>query len=152
MKDIQCRIATRADLPDLIRMLADDSLGQTRERFESPLPAVYVSAFDAIERDPNNELIVATIETSPAAMLQLTYLPNLSRLGSWRAQIEGVRVAASVRGEGVGQQMLDWALARARDRGCRLAQLTTDRARPQALRFYEKLGFQSTHHGMKRDL
>ena len=117
-----------------------------------PLPASYLAAFAAIDADPNNELVVATREGRVVAVLQLTFIPYLTYQGAWRALIEGVRVASSERSGGVGTALFEWAIARARERGCVMLQLTTDKARPDALRFYEKLGFVASHHGMKLKL
>ncbi|MFT3800303.1 MAG: GNAT family N-acetyltransferase [Burkholderiaceae bacterium] len=150
---LSIRRALRSDLPAIVRMLADDALGAARERSVDPLPASYFSAFDAIERDPNNELVVAEREDGTViAVLQLTFTPYITHQGSWRATIEGVRVDSHYRGAGIGRQLFAWALARARERGCRLAQLTTDKQRPEARRFYESLGFVASHEGMKLDL
>ncbi|MGH7481446.1 MAG: GNAT family N-acetyltransferase [Longimicrobiales bacterium] len=146
------RAATDADLPELVRMLADDALGARRERYEDPLPPSYVSAFEAIEVDPNLELIVAEHEGRIAGMLQLMFIPNLSYQGGWRAMIEGVRVDSAVRGQRIGQALVEHAITRARERGCHLVQLTSDRSRTQARRFYERLGFRATHLGMKLHL
>lgn len=151
-REITFRSATRADLPDIVRLLAADPLGAQRESPEEPLAESYESAFAAIERDPNNELLVAVSAGEVGGVLQLTYLPSLTYRGSWRAQIEGVRVSAALRGRGVGRALLDAAIARARTRGCQLVQLTTDQRRPDAIRFYERLGFRATHAGMKLDL
>ena len=149
---MRIRPATREDVPAIVRMLADDPLGQTRERYEVPLPAEYWSAWEAIERDPNQLLIVAEVDGAAAGVLQLTFIPGLTRLGSWRALVEGVRIDGARRGAGLGEIMLRWAVDEAKRRGCRLIQLTTDKQRPDAYRFYERLGFVATHEGMKRDL
>lgn len=143
------RLATEADLPRLVEMLADDALGATRERYETPLPQSYRHAFEAIARDPNNELIVAESAGRVIGMLQLTYLPSLTYQGRWRAMVEGVRVARETRSGGIGRQLLEHALERARRRDCHLVQLTTDKARPEALKFYQALGFMASHEGMK---
>jgi ribosomal protein S18 acetylase RimI-like enzyme len=150
--DVRIRPATRDDVPSIVRMLADDPLGATRERYADPLPAEYWDAWDAIERDPNQLLIVADIDGAAAGMLQLTFIPGLTRLGTWRAQIDGVRIDSARRGAGLGETMITWACDEARRRGCRLVQLTTDKQRPDAHRFYERLGFVATHEGMKREL
>ena len=144
------RLATRDDLPSIVALLADDALGAARESNTSPLPPSYETAFSAIDADSNNELIV--VERSGdgvVAVLQLTFIPNITYRGSWRALIEGVRVARHARGIGVGEQLMLWAIARARARGCLLLQLTTDKERPDAIRFYERLGFSASHEGMK---
>ena len=149
---VRIRPATREDVPAIVRMLADDPLGATRERYEDPLPAEYWSAWEAIERDPNQALIVAEVDGEAAGVLQLTFIPGLTRLGSWRALVEGVRIDRARRGAGLGEIMFRWAIDEAKRRGCRLIQLTTDKQRPDAHRFYERLGFVASHEGMKRDL
>lgn len=146
------RSATRADLPAIVALLADDPLGATRERLEDPLPAPYEEAFAAIEANPNDELIVASLEGEVVGVLQLTFIPGLSRLGSWRAQVEGVRVSGAHRSAGLGRRLIEEAIRRARDRGCRLVQLTSDKSRVDALRFYERLGFVASHEGFKLQL
>jgi len=133
-------------------MLADDMLGAQREDPSSPLAASYYAAFDAIDGDGNNELIVGEFEGRAVAVLQLTYIPNISRRGSWRGLVEGVRVDASLRSSGVGRALIAWAIERARERGCSLVQLTSDKRRHDAIRFYESLGFVASHEGMKLDL
>ncbi|RPH59516.1 MAG: GNAT family N-acetyltransferase [Burkholderiales bacterium] len=146
------RRATRDDLPAIVALLADDPLGAQRERPGPPLAAAYAEAFDAIERDPDSELLVACRQGHVVGTMQLDFTPGLSRQGAWRATIESVRVAAAERSQGTGRAMIEWAIARARSRGCRLAQLTTDRTRADAKRFYERLGFVASHLGMKREL
>ncbi|QOC24206.1 GNAT family N-acetyltransferase [Wenzhouxiangella sp. AB-CW3] len=134
-------------------MLSDDPLGAQRERFETPLPSSYHAAFDAIVQDENNELVVAEGEEAAIlAVLQITFTPYITHQGGWRATIEGVRVIRDFRGSGVGRDLLSWAINRARERGCQLVQLTTDKQRPEALRFYESLGFVASHEGMKLKL
>ncbi|WP_141587003.1 GNAT family N-acetyltransferase [Actinomadura sp. WMMA1423] len=146
------REATVDDLPDIVRLLADDPLGSTRETPGEKIPEAYFTAFAAIEKDPNNTLVIADVAGSVAGTLQLTFIPGLTYTGSERAQIEGVRVAAEQRGTGIGQLMITWAIDQARDRGCRVVQLTTDRQRPDAIRFYQKIGFRPSHMGMKYHL
>lgn len=147
------RRAVAADLPAIVRMLADDALGAQRERWENPLPSSYLQALEAITRDANNELVVAeAADGSAVAVLQPTFAPRLTHRGGWRATIEGVRVGSSLRGAGFGRQLLGWAIARARERCCHLVQLTTDRRRPRARRSCESLGFVASHEGMKLDL
>ena len=146
------REATRADLPEIVRLLADDPLGATRESPGEAIPDAYWRAFDAIDKDPSNAIIVAEVEGRIAGTLQLTYIPGLTYTGGERAQIEAVRVAADQRGHGVGQAMITWAIDQARARGCRVVQLTTDRQRPDAIRFYQKIGFRPSHMGMKYHL
>lgn len=146
------RTAHRNDLPELVRMLADDPLGADREAISSPLTSAYADAFAAIEEDPNNELMVAVFGNCPVGMLQITFIPYLTYQGRWRALVEGVRVSSNARSHGVGGAMLQWAIELARARDCVMVQLTTDRTRDDALRFYERLGFVSSHHGMKLHL
>jgi GNAT superfamily N-acetyltransferase len=146
------REATRADLPAIVRLLADDPLGATRENPGEVIPDAYYRAFDAIAADPNNAVIVAEIDGRIAGTLQLTYIPGLTYTGRERAQIEGVRVASEYRGRGVGQLLIGWVIERARERGCRVVQLTTDRQRPDSIRFYQKIGFRPSHMGMKYPL
>lgn len=146
------RAATRADVPAIVSMLAEDELGAQRERFETPLPDTYYTAFEAIEADPNQELIVAELDGEVIGTLQLMYLPSLSYQGGTRAQVESVRVVKRLRGQGVGADMMKWAIERARQRGCHLMQLTSHKSRTDAHRFYEKLGFTASHIGMKINL
>lgn len=149
---VEFRNAVREDLECIVEMLADDVLGKERERFEQPLPNSYIQAFEAIEADPNNELIVACLDDEIVGVQQITFTPHIARQGSWRATIEGVRTAASVRGKGIGRQMITWAIERAKERGCRVVQLTSDKQREDALRFYGQLGFEATHEGLKLQL
>lgn len=143
------RRARRADLDALVAMLADDVLGARRERPGPPLPRAYEAAFAAIDADPNQELVVAERGGQAAGFLQITFVPSLSYQGGWRALIESVRVAGALRGQGIGRALLEHAIERARERGCHMVQLTSDRRRHDAVRFYESLGFESTHEGLK---
>lgn len=148
---IEFRPARRSDVPAIVRLLADDELGRQRESDASPLPENYFLAFDAIDQDANNELVVAESERV-VGVLQLTFIPSLTHRGSWRAQIEGVRVDRKVRSIGIGRKLVTWAIERARQRGCHVVQLTSDRKRPDALRFYKEMGFVPTHEGLKLHL
>lgn len=149
---VHFRAARPADLRAIVQMLADDPLGASRESLTDPLPSSYIEAFHAIVADPAHELVVAEIAGEPCAVLQITFIPYLTHQGSTRALIEGVRVAGSRRGSGLGRALLEWAISRAEERGCSLVQLTTDKSRPDALRFYEGIGFKATHEGMKLQL
>lgn len=149
---VQFRVATEQDLERIVEMLADDKLGATREQFVLPLPEVYREAFRAIDADPNNELVVACLGNEVVGVQQITFTPHLTRQGGWRATIEGVRTSSTVRGKGIGSALINWAIQRAQQRGCHLIQLTTDKTREDAIRFYERLGFQATHEGMKMKL
>ena len=152
MTNITFRQAQEDDLPVIISMLADDDLGSTREDASLPVNQKYRAAFEAIDKDQNQYLAVVEQANEIIGCLQLTFIPGLSRLGMWRGQIESVRIASGHRGSGLGQQMFEWAITECRKRGCELVQLTTDKARPDALKFYEKLGFKSSHEGMKLNL
>ncbi|MBK1783223.1 GNAT family N-acetyltransferase [Prauserella cavernicola] len=143
---VELRRAQRADLPGLVGLLADDPLGRARES-EDLEP--YERAFAAIDADPAHLLVVATRAGALAGTLQLSVLPGLPYAGALRAQIEGVFVAAADRGEGLGAGLLTWAIDEARERGCVLVQLTSDRSRTGAHRFYERLGFVASHEGFK---
>ena len=140
------REARATDLDAIVALLADDPLGATRERPGDP---AYARAFAAIAERPGDCVLVAEADGAVIACLQLTLLPGLSRCGETRAQIEGVRVASAWRGRGVGEALIRRALDRARAAGATLAQLTSDRSRADARRFYERLGFEATHLGMK---
>jgi ribosomal protein S18 acetylase RimI-like enzyme len=151
--EIHIRQARKEDLPAIVRMLADDPLGATREQYSDPLPQEYIRAFEAIDADPNQELIV--VENGDGLVigsLQLTFLPGISHRGAWRSQIEGVRVAAGFRSGGIGRRMILWAIERSRERGCLMVQLTSNKSRVDAIRFYQKLGFVVSHEGLKLDL
>jgi ribosomal protein S18 acetylase RimI-like enzyme len=151
-KGIDFRIATEQDLDGIVKMLADDELGSMRERYVQPLPESYKTAFQAITSDPNNELVVAYQGNELLGVQQITFTPYITHQGGWRATIEGVRTSSAVRGKGVGTELIRWAIHRAKQRGCHLVQLTTDKQRVDALRFYERLGFKATHEGLKMKL
>ncbi len=146
---IAFREASRSDIARLVALLADDELGATREDNSKPLNPRYLNAFDAIDKDPNNELIIVERADDLVGMMQLTFIPYLTHTGSWRCLIEGVRVARSHRGKGAGRRMIEWAIERARERRCGIVQLTSDKQRPEALRFYRSLGFNATHEDFK---
>jgi ribosomal protein S18 acetylase RimI-like enzyme len=143
------RRAGRGDVPSIVRMLADDPLGSGRERVEDPLPEPYFRAFEAVDRDPNIQLVVAEDgEGVVVGCLQLCILPGLSSQGASRGLIEDVRVAAHCRSRGIGAQLVQWAVAEARSRGCKLVELLTHNTRVDAQRFYKRLGFVPSHVGM----
>jgi len=152
MKNIIFREATIDDLPDIVRMLADDFLGAQRERYENPLPESYVRAFEEIDADANNRLMVAEIDGKVVGTLQLTFTPSLSYRGGKRATVESVRVDKALRGEGIGRQMMLRTIELAKSEGCISMQLTTNAERTDAHRFYEGLGFKASHVGMKLSL
>ena len=146
------RNATVKDLSEIVRMLADDVFGRERERYENPLPESYLKAFASIDADGNNELIVACLGEDIVGVQQITFTPYITHQGGWRATIEGVRTASSERGKGIGSKLILYAIERAKERGCHIIQLTTDKKREETLRFYERLGFKATHEGMKMKL
>ncbi len=147
--NLEFRQATREDLPEIVRMLADDFLGATRERYENPLPENYIKAFEEIEADKNNELIVAENAGEIVGTLQITFTPSLSFQGGKRATVESVRVDEKYRGCGIGKELMLWAIERAKAENCVALQLTTNAERTDAHRFYENLGFNGSHLGMK---
>lgn len=149
---VKFRKATAKDLNEIVQMLADDELGRTRERYENPLPESYLKAFESIDSDLNNELIVACLGEEIVGVQQITFTPYITHQGGWRATIEGVRTASTERGKGIGTQLILWAIERAKERGCHIIQLTTDKKREEALNFYERLGFKATHEGLKMKL
>ena len=148
--DVSFRRARRADVPDIVRLLADDDLGASREQRDGVVAESYWRAFEAIDADPGEMLIVAeTDDARVVGTLQLSFITYMTFEGGTRGQIEGVRVDSSFRGEGVGQRMLAYAIDRCRQRGCHLVQLTTNKVRTDAHRFYERLGFEASHQGLK---
>jgi ribosomal protein S18 acetylase RimI-like enzyme len=147
--DLNFRDARKSDLTLLVDMLADDELGAQREDSSKPLNQAYLLAFSSIESDPNNQLVVVEGDDKLVGMLQLTFIPYLSHRGSWRCLIESVRIQSQFRGMGLGTELFEWAIERARQKGCRVVQLTSDKKRPGAIRFYENFGFQASHEGFK---
>lgn len=144
------RKATRSDVSKIVEMIADDELGKTREDFKTPLPAEYLNAFANIDADFNQELIVVENENSEIiGTMQLSFIQYLTYMGGVRAQIEAVRIRKDKRGLGIGKAMFEWAIDRAKERNAHLLQLTTDKKRQKAIKFYEDLGFNSSHEGMK---
>jgi len=159
--EVTFRRAERRDLAAILDLLADDEIARARSAVglaANGTPAAgtrrdaVIAAFEAIDADPRNELVVADEGGEVVGTCQLTFIPGLSRGGTERMTIEAVRVRADRRGRGVGRRMMAYAIARGRDRGCGLAQLTTDKRRVDAHRFYEALGFVASHEGMKLPL
>ncbi len=152
MGSLTCRRAASNDLAALVALLADDPIGSGRESTGTPLDPCYAEAFAAIDRDPNQLLAVTDRDGQVIGVLQLSFIPGLTRRGMWRGQIEGVRVAAGERGGGIGRAMIEWAIEECRQRGCGMVQLTSDKRRAGAHGFYEALGFRATHEGYKLSL
>ncbi|MGW3110801.1 N-acetyltransferase family protein [Streptomyces sp. NPDC001091] len=150
MTDLDIRPATAEDIPAIVAMLADDPLGAQRESPDDLTP--YLPAFERLDADPNQHLVVAVRDGRVIGTLQLTLIPGLSRKGATRSLIEAVRVHADERGSGLGSELIQWAVDTSRRLGCHLVQLTSDKTRTDAHRFYERLGFTASHEGFKLSL
>jgi len=147
------RLATKEDLPAIIKMISKDKLGRLREDYQSPLPKVYYDAFERIAADSNQELtVLENADKEVIATFQLSFIPYLTFQGGIRCLVENVWVREDYTGQGIGQQMFAWIKARATEKGVHLIQLTSDKQRPEAIRFYEKLGFKASHEGLKLHL
>lgn len=149
VENLKFRLAGREDVPGIVGLLADDELGKKREDFQDPLPQSYWDAFAKIEEDPNQELTLVFHQSELLACFQLSFIQYLTYQGGMRAQIEAVRVNSKYRGKGIGKIAFEYAITRAKTKGAHVLQLTTDKKRPEALRFYESLGFVASHEGMK---
>jgi ribosomal protein S18 acetylase RimI-like enzyme len=152
MAEIIIREATIDDLPQIIKLMADDFLGSQREEYKIPLPKCYINAFENILKDKNNILLVVCDGKTVLGNLQITFTQYLSHKGSLRATIENVRVVKDKRNFGIGTQLMSYAIHLAKERNCLMIQLTTNKTRSDAQRFYKRLGFQNTHEGMKLNL
>ncbi|GAA3570172.1 GNAT family N-acetyltransferase [Streptomyces osmaniensis] len=150
MGDLEIRPAATDDIPAIVGMLADDPLGARRESLDDLTP--YLAAFERLTNDPNQHLVVAVREGRAIGTLQLTVIPGLSRRGATRSIIEAVRIHADERGSGLGTRLIEWAIDESRRQNCQLVQLTSDKSRTDAHRFYERLGFASSHAGFKLEL
>lgn len=146
------RRATEDDVPEIVALFTDDILGSRREAHGDSVAPSYYEAFEAINADKNNLMIVAEIDGVLVGTLQITYITNMSHQGAKRAMIEGVHVDSSRRNLGIGKYMMEWAITQAKEKGCRFVQLTSNKERPDAHRFYERLGFEASHEGFKLDL
>lgn len=146
------RLAKKEDLLAIIRMLADDSLGSSREKVGDEVPDKYIQAFERICADPNQELTIVEMNGEAVATFQLSFIPGLTYQGGIRAQVEAVRTHSNYRGQGIGTKVFAYIINRAKEKGCHMVQLTTDKQRPDAIRFYETLGFTASHEGMKLKL
>lgn len=150
MTDLLFRKATSDDISEIVAMLADDALGATRESMDDLSP--YQDAFEVINADPHQLLVMCEQDGSIAGTMQITFIAGISRQGATRALIEAVRIHRDFRSGGLGTRMMEWAIDQARERGCGMVQLTTDASRTDAHRFYERLGFKATHVGYKMTL
>jgi len=150
---MKLRKARANDVPFIVEMIADDELGKLRESYEIPLPRCYTDAFERIDSDSNQFLLVAESNIGEViGTLQLTFIQYLTYKGGIRAQIEGVRIRKDCRGMGIGKALIEWAIDKAKQNKAHVVQLTTDKKRPNAIKFYEELGFTPTHEGMKLHL
>ncbi len=147
--ELTYRLATINDLYDIISMLADDTLGASREKIGIPLLPDYIKAFETISADPKQELTIVEMDGETVGTFQLSFIQNIAHQGGLRAQVESVRTHTAHRGKGIGKKVFEYIINRAKEKGCVLLQLTSDKQRTDAIRFYEKLGFDSSHEGMK---
>jgi GNAT superfamily N-acetyltransferase len=152
MENLHFRLANIDDLPAIVAMLADDILGAKREKLEDTLPSSYTKAFAIISADPHQELTVVEMDDEIVATFHLSFIQCISYQGGRRSMIEAVRTHSAHRGKGIGKKVFAYAINRAKEKGCHLLQLTTDKQRPDAIRFYESLGFTASHEGMKLKL
>ncbi|WP_377271376.1 GNAT family N-acetyltransferase [Peterkaempfera sp. SMS 1(5)a] len=150
MSDLEIRRATAEDVPAIVALLADDVRGATRESPDDP--ALYVAAFERVAADPQQHLMVAVRDGRTIATLQLSVIAGLSRRGTVRTVIEAVRVDSRERGNGLGTELIEWAVAESARLGASLVQLTSDAGRTDAHRFYQRLGFTASHLGFKREI
>ncbi|MAU95715.1 MAG: GNAT family N-acetyltransferase [Fulvimarina sp.] len=146
---MEMRRATTDDLPAIVALLADDVRGRSRDDPSLPLDPAYEEAFAAVDADPRQLLVVAVLDGAIVGTLQLSFIPGIGHKGAWRGQIEAVRIASQLRGQGLGGEMIAWAVDTCRSRGCRMVQLTSDKTRLDTHRFYEQLGFEQSHLGFK---
>jgi len=152
MRTLSYRDATPADLAFIVGLIAEDAVAETPDRPDEPNHPRYLAALAAIDADPNQRLLVADYDGRPAGTLQLTFIPGIARLGETRCLIEAVHIAPNLRSRGLGSQMIRWAIEEARARGCGLVQLTSNKKRIDAHRFYQRLGFAQSHEGFKYSL
>ncbi len=150
--ELHFRLAKIQDLAHIVRMLSDDVLGATREKFELNISSNYINAFERISADTNQELTVVEMNGEIVATFQLSFIQYLTQQGGLRAQVEAVRTSSSHRGQGIGTKVFQYIINRAKEKGCNLLQLTTDKKRTEAIKFYKAIGFTSSHEGMKLSL
>ncbi len=143
------RKAGEADLPAIVGLLADDSLGRNREESSLPLDPGYIAGFHAVNDDPHQLLSVAVLDGKVVGTLQISFIHGVAQRGVKRGQVEAVRVDKSLRSQGIGQRYLDWAIQQCRDQGCDFVQLTMNKSRTDTYRFYKRIGFKATHEGFK---
>lgn len=149
MSALSFRPASAEDVDFIVSLIVTDFVG--------PLPATmkpvgddsYRRAYEAVAADPNQELVIATLDGERIGCLQLTFIPGLGLTGAWRGLVENVHIVPEQRSQGFGSRMMDYAIARCRERGCYVVQLTSNKARVDAHRFYRRLGFAQSHEGFK---
>ena len=147
--ELTFRLAEKEDLFDIVRMLSDDTLGAKREKFEPILSDNYLKAFENITKDPNQELTIVEMNGATVGTYQLSFIQYLTHQGGLRAQVEAVRTDSNYRSKGIGTKIFEYIIERAKEKGCKMVQLTSDKQRPEAIKFYEAVGFIATHEGMK---
>lgn len=152
MIETTIRPATRDDLAFIIALIEEDSVYGSTEDAANPQAPGYLAALAAIDADPNQMLLIATLDGEPVGTFQLTFTPGISRRGAWRCTVENVHVSATHRNKRIGEQMMAWAADQARARGCAFVQLTSNKQRTDAHRFYERIGFSKSHEGFKLKL
>jgi len=150
--ELKFRLATADDLADIVKMLSDDTLGATREKIDTVLSDKYLTAFEHIINDKNQELTMVELNGEKVGTFQLTFIQYLTHQGGLRAQVEAVRTNSKYRGQGIGTKVFKYIIDRARNRGCNMVQLTSGKQRQDAIRFYETVGFVANHEGMKLKL
>lgn len=149
MSDLIIRPAQASDLPIILSLIDGGAAAPSQLTPSDPSDPEYLRAFKSIETDANNTLVVGEIDGEVVCTTQLTFIPGISRKGAWRAMCESVHVRADQRGKGTGGKLMRWAIAQSRERGCNIIQLTSDKRRSNAHRFYENLGFTRSHEGFK---
>ena len=152
MTRLTYRDATAADLGFIVSLIVEDSVVPTNDEPDRPDHPRYLAALEAIERDPNQRVVIADYEGQPVGTVQLTFIPGINRLGEWRCLVEAVHIVPTHRNLGLGGEMIGWAIEQAKARGCGLVQLTSNKKRVDAHRFYERLGFKKSHEGFKLSL
>jgi GNAT superfamily N-acetyltransferase len=150
--ELKFRLAQADDLIDIVRMLSDDTLGSKRESLEPVISDNYIKAFENITKDPNQELTLVEMNGEKVRTFHLTFIQYLTHQGGLRAQVEAVRTNSNYRGQGIGKRVFEYIVGRAKQKSCNMLQLTTDKQRPSAIKFYESIGFAATHEGMKLKL
>lgn len=143
------RKAVEADLPYIVQLLTEDAVRVTDDRPDEPFHPRYVAAMRELDSDPNQMMMLAVLNGETVGTIQLTFIPGIAGLGTKRCLVEAVHISPAHRSKGLGTQMIQWAMEQARHRGCGMVQLTSNKKRLDAHRFYERLGFLKSHEGFK---